>query len=167
MAKTHDGSPSDYLRSIAKGGSDVGDKLFIADVVRVYNETSPIYAAHTKHPSAFHRQHLSFTAVSPNGSTGAVKTEGNASADDTSGTASIESVTLGGLHSGQKVLSHSRGPLTITHVILHRKSPNWACPSPSPLGKPTRLPPWKHPSSRQVQFLRPISPQQPHGQCRI
>jgi HK97 family phage major capsid protein len=91
-----------YFRNIAKGSADVGNKEVIADVVRQFNLTSPIYAAHQNVQRRSTGNTYSFTQITKGGA-GYVKTEGNAGTSDTTSTAAMASVAFK-TYSGQKVL---------------------------------------------------------------
>jgi hypothetical protein len=91
-----------YLRSIAKGSADVGNKEVVADVVRAYVSQSPLYAAHQNVQVRSTGNAYSFTQIT-GGGTGYVKTEGNAgTADDTTAAAMVSQAFK--LYSGQKIV---------------------------------------------------------------
>lgn len=77
-----------YMRSISTAGQDVGNKEVIADVVRQFNLTSPIYAAHQNVQPRSTGVVYSYTRINKGGS-GFVKTEGAAAPEDT-----VSSVTM-------------------------------------------------------------------------
>lgn len=93
---------NEYLRSIAKGAADVGNKEVIDDVVRQFNLTSPIFAAHQNVQRRSTGNTFSFTKIT-SGGTGYRKTEGNAGSADTVSAASMVSVSFI-TYSGQKIL---------------------------------------------------------------
>jgi len=92
---------SDYLRSLAKGNADVGNKEVINDVVRVYESQSPIFSAHKNVQKRNNGMAFSFTKVAPGGA-GYGKTEGDAGTTDTASTLEMAVVSFT-TYSGQVV----------------------------------------------------------------
>jgi HK97 family phage major capsid protein len=90
-----------YLRSLAKGSQDVGNKEVLADVVRQFETESPIFAAHKNVQKRSTGNAFSFTKITSGGA-GYAKTEGNAGTADTASAATIASVVFL-TYSGQKI----------------------------------------------------------------
>lgn len=84
---------NEYFRSIARGDQDVGNKEVVADVVRQFNLTCPIYAAHTNVQPRSTGNTYSYTKIQKGGS-GFVKTEGAAAPEDTVSTAVMVAQTF-------------------------------------------------------------------------
>ncbi len=80
---------NEYYRSLAKGAVDVGNKEVVADVVRVYQSASPIFAAHTNVQTRSTGMTFTFTRIRPDLSKGYVKTEGASGRDDSTTTIEI------------------------------------------------------------------------------
>jgi HK97 family phage major capsid protein len=101
-AKPQDVDKNTYLRSIAKGSADVGNKEVVADVVRQFNLTSPIFAAHTNVQRRSTGNAYQFTQIAKGGA-GYVKTEGAAGTTDSASTATMVAQAFK-TYSGQKIL---------------------------------------------------------------
>lgn len=80
-----------YLRSIAKGNADVGNKEVIADVVRQFESQSPIFAAHANVQQRSTGNAFQFTKVTKGSTDGYAKTEGNTGRTDGTGTGATAS----------------------------------------------------------------------------
>jgi HK97 family phage major capsid protein len=91
-----------YFRSIAKGGQDIGNKEVIADIVKQFNLTSPIFAAHANVQKRSTGNTYEFAQISKGGA-GYVKTEGNAGTTDSASALTMVAQTFK-TYSGQKVL---------------------------------------------------------------
>ncbi|MCL2646027.1 MAG: phage major capsid protein [Phycisphaerales bacterium] len=93
---------NEYLRSIAKGSQNVGNLEVVNDVVRQFNQTSPIFAAHQNVQMRSTGNSFEFTRISAGGA-GYVKTEGNAGTSDTASAATMVAVPFK-TYSGQTIL---------------------------------------------------------------
>jgi len=93
---------NEYLRSIAKGEANVGNIEIINDVVRQFNLTSPIFAAHQNVQKRSTGNAYEFTRISSGGA-GYAKPEGNAGTSDNTSAATMVSVPFK-TYSGQTIL---------------------------------------------------------------
>lgn len=84
-----------YLRSIAKGSADVGNKEVVSDVVRAFESQSPIFAAHKNVQNRSTGNAFSFTKVTQGaGAAGYIKVEGVAGTEDTTSAVTVQSVAF-------------------------------------------------------------------------
>ena len=81
-----------FLRSLAKGSSQVGNLEFDTEVVRQFEETSPIFRNHMNVQKRSTGNAFSFAKLSNAGTIGAVKTEGSAGGADSASTYTTVSV---------------------------------------------------------------------------
>jgi len=93
---------NEYLRSIAKGSQNVGNIEVVNDVVRQFNQTSPIFAAHKNVQMRSTGNAFEFTRISAGGA-GYVKAEGAAATADSTSAATMISVPFK-TYSGQTIL---------------------------------------------------------------
>jgi HK97 family phage major capsid protein len=92
-----------YLRSISRGGSDVGNREVVNDVVRQFEEESPIFAAHTAKQLRLTGNTYSYPKVTATLANGYKKTEGNAGTDDTTSAITMVNQTFS-TYDGESIL---------------------------------------------------------------
>jgi HK97 family phage major capsid protein len=96
---------SKLFRSITTGGADVGNVDFINDVVKQFEEQSPLFAAHGNVQRRSTGNSFSYTQIAPGTQTASLKVEGNAGSADETCSVVIATTTFGTYSGGIVLIS--------------------------------------------------------------